>query len=189
MKTYVITPKIKRYIEAYLETWNGTTAATIAGYRWPTKAAWRLMKIPQVQEAISNRLNEAGMPANEVVTRISQDAKVNMGDFLLFKRVIVLDENEQPIIDPLTSEPLTRLVNDGINWEMVRSHGYLIKELSYDRRGSPIIKLVDTQKAKDQLGRIHGMFRDNIELTGKDGGPLTWKEFVEKDDQPEASDL
>jgi hypothetical protein len=171
-----LTPKMQRFVDAYLETWNGTRAAEAAGFKWPTKAAWRLLKLPHIREALSAKLDESAMPANEVLSRLAQQARASMGDFY-----IVEDG-----FDPKTGEMVKRI---GINWDLIKEKGYLVKRISYSKRGDPIIELHDPQNALVQLGRAHGLFKDLTELTGRDGGPLTWKEFVEKDDQPEASDL
>lgn len=167
-----LSPKLQRFIDAYLETWNATEAARIAQYTWPEKQGSRLLKRPYVKDAIRKRLDEAAMPANEVLTRITQHSRVSMGDFLLYKEISLLDKDGNEIIDQETGKPKTKLVEDGINWEMVRSHGHLIKEISWNKAGKPVIKLVDNQTALQLMGKHHHLFNDRTELTGADGGPI-----------------
>jgi hypothetical protein len=160
------TPQQKRFIAAYLETWNATKAAEAAGYAQP-RLGYRLLQNPRVQKAVSEALDKAAMPANEVLARLGQQAKVNLGDFLVFELAPVKDEKGKPVIDQKTGEIKKRLKLADVNWEMVQSHGYLIKELSWSRRGDPVLKLVDNQAALALLARGHGLLIDkttNLEI-------------------------
>lgn len=143
--------QIQRFIEAYLVTWVGAEAARIAGYAWPEKAATRLMKDARVQAAITARLDEVAMPANEVLARLAQQARVNMGDF-----IDVVD-----CVDPKTG---ARYRDIAIKWDVVKSYGYLVKKISYSRQGKPQIELVDNQKALELLGKKHKLFADVVDL-------------------------
>jgi phage terminase small subunit len=159
-----LSPKQRVFIEAYLETWNATEAARQAQYKDAMRSGWQLLKLSQVQAAIQARLEEVAMPANEVLTRLTQQARVNAGDFFKFKHVPVKDEKGQPIVDENTGEVVTKLVFDSIDWDMVRTHGYLIKKLGWARNGQPVLELHDSQKALELLGKHHRLFFDQVDM-------------------------
>ena len=45
-------PQEHCFVNNYVKVWNGTKAAAMAGYKAPANAAVRLLKRPQIQEAI-----------------------------------------------------------------------------------------------------------------------------------------
>jgi phage terminase small subunit len=145
--------KIRRFIEAYLETWNATDAARAAQYSWPEKQGQRLLTRPYVQAAISEALAACAMPANEVLARVSQHARVNIAMFL----------TKVDYIDPRTDLPKTRVE---INWENLETYGYLVKSLSWTKAGDPVITLVDSQRALELIGKHQGMFKEQVEHSG-----------------------
>jgi hypothetical protein len=159
--------KMRKFCEAYLETWVGKTAAERAGYSNPRRAAWNLMQRPRVKEYLKARLQQLGMPADEVITRLSQQARANVGDFYIIK-----DE-----VDPDTGEQTRRI---GVDWDLIKERGYLVKRISYSKRGDPIIELHDPQAALVQVGKAHGLFKDINEISGRNGAPLTWSDFIKQ---------
>jgi len=81
-----LTTKQQLFIEAYLSNgFNGVEAARAAGYRGSYAtlrviAAENLTK-PNIKARIDERLTEAAMPANEVLARLAEIARADMGDF------------------------------------------------------------------------------------------------------------
>lgn len=151
-----LSPKLQRFVEAFLETWNATEAARIAQYKSPEKQGPRIVHREYIQAAIQKRLAESAMPADEVLTRITQHASVNPGDFFHYKEITVTNDE--------TGESHTRLVQDGLNWEMVKTHGHLIKKISFNKQGKPTIEVVDNQKALELLGKHHRLFIDQVDM-------------------------
>lgn len=49
---------------------------------------------------------------------------------------------------------------------------HLVKAIKRDRNGRVSVDLHDAQKAKELIGRHHGLFTDRVEHTGPDGAPL-----------------
>jgi phosphate uptake regulator len=139
------TAKEKRFVIAYLETWNATKAAEAAGYKEP-RLGYRVLQRQRIKDAISKGLDEAAMPANEVLARLGQHARVNIGDFI--KIVNKVDKNGIPYQDYQ------------LDLDMVKKYGYLIKELTWSRTGRPNIVLVDSQAALALLARHHGLLND-----------------------------
>ena len=78
-----LSTKQKVFIEEYLKTFNATQAALAAGYS-PSTAhviGWENLRKPEISSEISKRLSETAMSADEVVKRLGEHARGNMGDF------------------------------------------------------------------------------------------------------------
>lgn len=58
-----------------------------------------------------------------------------------------------------------------------REMGEAIQGLEFDSAGRPRIKLVDKIAARALQARAMGMLKDKVEVTGKDGAPLSIKDF------------
>lgn len=138
-----LTRKQAAFVEFYLACWDMTKAAERAGYRFPNKRGWELVRHPTIKAAIETRMQEAAMSANEVLARLAEQARVNMGDFV--------------------SEDGGELT---VNWEAVREHGYLVKKISQTANG-PAVELHDGQAALVHIGRHLGLFTERVEMSGK----------------------
>jgi phage terminase small subunit len=159
-----ISPKLKMFVESYLITWSATEAARRAGYKNANVTSVRLMKRTDVQAAIAERIKQAAMEADETLARFAEQARSNVADFILLEEIDYLDVLGKPVIDPITKETKKIKIMRGINWETVEQRGHLVKEISYDKRGNPMIKLHDGQAALIQIGKALGLFSD-VEVT------------------------
>jgi hypothetical protein len=142
-----LTRKQRAFVENYLISWNMTRAASEAGYKWPNKKGWAVMQMPEVKAAVEARLKEMDMSAELVLARLGQQAEINLADFLVF-----------------TDTP-NGLKMDGINWEVVRERGYLLKKLSYSPKGKPILELHDAQTALVHMGKHYRLFAEQVDMT------------------------
>jgi len=136
-----LTTKRRTFIEHYLACWNATEAAKAAGYAYPSREGWRLLnECEDVQTAVRERLAEKAMTADEVLTRLAEQARGNLGDF-----VEVHDDGTWTI-----------------NLKRAREAEKLglIKTLWVDRRGTTRIELHDPQRALELLAKHHGLFSD-----------------------------
>lgn len=148
MAEHKLTPKQRRFIEAYLQTWNASEAARQAGYRGAVdRTGSRLLGLIEIQAAVKARMVETTMQSDEVLKRLADQATLNASRFFVFEEV----DGE--------------LVMAGINWRVFRDHGYLVKKLSYDRKGRPVIEFHDAQRALELIGKAYGMFVDKIDQT------------------------
>jgi phage terminase small subunit len=132
-----LTNRQRQFIEHYLATWNASEAARRAGFTGePATIGGRLLRKVEVQEAIEKRMEENAMKANEVLHRIADVARVNMGDF-----VTVHDKTKEVPIDDDDPDAGTQLVHYQefeINWDAVKNRGHLVKKLTMTRAG-PVI--------------------------------------------------
>ena len=78
------THKQRLFVLAYLGEANGnaTEAARIAGYGQPHSAGPRLLANPGIQAAVSRRVEQAAMSADEVLARLSEFASADIGRFI-----------------------------------------------------------------------------------------------------------
>jgi phage terminase small subunit len=132
------------FIEYYLQHWNATQAALRAGYSEKTaySTGQRLLKDVEVAAAIQARIDEIKMSSDEVLLRLSDQARGTMADFL----------NENGFLSLTKAEKAGKL--------------HLIKSYSHTEKGERI-ELYDAQAALVHLGRHHKLFVDRQEQSGK----------------------
>lgn len=163
-----ITARERRFADAYLELWRADLAAEQAGYKNFKRAGYKLLHREQVQEYIRQKMEEMGLPAREVVARLAQQARANVGDFIAVINTV----------DEKTGESIRKIE---VDWDAIKERGYLVKRLAFTSKGFPVLELHDAQKALELIGKTHGIFRDITEVTGAGGGPLTWAEFIKQE--------
>ena len=166
-----MTPKQARFVDEYLIDLNATQAAIRAGYSAKTaeSMASRLLRNVKVQESISKRMKD-----REKRTEITQDmvlrelAKIGFADI----RKAVKWGDGVAVVDPETGEAV---ISNGIaligSGQIDDDTAAAIAEVSQTQQGLKI-KLHDKKGALVDIGRHIGMFKDKLELTGKDGGPV-----------------
>jgi len=139
-----LTNKQKLFIESYLECWNGTQAARKAGYGGDSNAlaaaASRLLKNVKVRHYIQARLSAKAMTADEILVRLSEQARSDISDYI----------NDFGYVD------FERLKADG--------KAHLIKkyEIVQGVGGKQKMKceVYDAQAAMDKLAKAHGLYTD-----------------------------
>lgn len=145
-----LSTKQKVFIEEYLKTFNATQAALAAGYSPETAHAtgWENLRKPEIAKAISQRLSEKAMSADEVLMRLAEQARAAYSDAI----------DEDGTVD------VAKLVSTG------RAH--LIKAIKFTESGKKNVEFYDAQSALQLLGKHHKLFTDKQEITGKDGQAL-----------------
>lgn len=139
-----LTKKRRIFIEEYLKCWNATEAARRAEYAHPRRQGSRLLTFVDIKDVIEQRLAEAAMEANEVLARLSEQARCAYAEYI----------NEKGEVDLIAMKRDDRM--------------YLIagvKETNYGKQ----IQFHDGQHALIKIGEYHNLFKQGIELSG---GPL-----------------
>lgn len=166
------------------------------------QTAYENLRKPHISSRVRERLREIQMLADEVHERLSDHARVDMTDFLTvrdevpplwspeakYRRTDMVswgDKCYRAIADNRAVDPDDD--EGGIYWEraeprkfvdldlpaaLAAGKGHLIQKAGYNKHGQLEIELVNSQTALIQVGRIHKMFTDKTEMTGKDGKPL-----------------
>lgn len=133
-----LSAKRRAFVEEYLKDFNATAAARRAGYKHPNQMGPRLVKVGIIQQAIKQRLAEAAMEADEVLARLSKQARADIADF-----IVIDEETGKPVLDLRKAEGKTDL----------------IKSVRETKDGT-IIELHNSQSALVQMGKAHGAFEE-----------------------------
>lgn len=139
-----LTPKQQVFVEEYLKHFNATKAAIDAGYSPKTayNSGWENVRKPEIAEAISQRLSESAMSADEVLMRLAEQARAEYSAYLL----------------PDGTVDLPRMLADG--------KGHLIKGVKETQYGKNI-EFYDGQAALVHIGKHHKLFTDSVEHSGE----------------------
>lgn len=82
----MLSPKQQLFISEYLIDFNATRAAQRAGYKGSDNTlavtGHGLLRNPKVDEAIRTRLSETAMRADEVLRRLAEIARADLGEWL-----------------------------------------------------------------------------------------------------------
>lgn len=191
-------PKQRAFVEAYFACgMNGSEAARRAKYKQPRVSAQDLLRHPKVRAAISERLDEAAMSANEVLARITQVARGDMADF------VRVDEEDVTLTWSIYDQPaaadgrpdlaaaLADLMLGGkvkptdlvlatatvkravarLDLEAAGAAGLLglIKRYQTDKEGKVSVELYDALDALKTLAKHHGLLVEKHELRTPDG--------------------
>lgn len=158
------------FIEEYLRTFNRTQAAIAAGYSPRTAYSYgaELLKKPEIAEAISQRLSESAMTADETMMRLAAHARGDIDDFLddagRFDIGKARKAQKTGLIKRLKIKETKRLIDET---EIVT------QEVDFE--------LYDAQAALQLIGKNHALFTDKTELTGKDGAAIVLRVIYGED--------
>lgn len=153
-----MTNKQRVFIEEYLRCWNGAEAARRAGYseRSAYEISRKLLRKVEVSEAIQQRISEKAMSADEVLLRLGEHARGDMGDFLdIGSMAFQVDLNKAK------EKGLTHLIKKA----RMRTVTTLSKEGVETETNDIEIELYDAQDALVTIGKHHGLFTDKTDIT------------------------
>jgi phage terminase small subunit len=157
-----LSTKQQAFVAHYFNCWSATEAARRAGYANPEKNAYRLMVIEGVKAAIAARLAELKMSADEVLTRLTAQARGSIAPFIRRDTdgdLYGFDLSETQPLHLLKKASLTRRRQKDDKDELVTVE-------------TVTIELYDAQAALALLGKHHKLFVDRTEITGKGGAPI-----------------
>jgi phage terminase small subunit len=126
--------KRRAWLEEYFKCWNATEAARRVGYAWPEKSG--PLNKSKLQAEIDARLDEMAISANEVLARLGEQARADLGDYI----------TQGGLLD----------------WEKLKTNGLsrLIKKYKVTQDAMGRIKyeieVYDAQAALMHLDRYHG---------------------------------
>lgn len=167
----------QRFVEEYLIDLNATQAAIRAGYRERSADvhASRLLGIDKVRDAVAK-----AMAGRSKKTEITQER------VLLELARIAFGDNRKL----MTWGPGGVVLKSSD--DLSEDDAALVSEVSetVTEKGSNIkIKTNDKMKAIELLGRHLGMFREKLEVTGGDGGPIQYKNLTDEEKQQRITEL
>lgn len=151
--------KQQLFIEAYLgkAMGNATEAARLAGYKGSEGTLGSVgdenLRKPAIAEAVKARLKAAKdcMGADEVLERLSEQARFSIDDFLQ---------------------------GMSVDFDKARGLGkmHLVKSVKPTPNGLAI-EFLDPQAALFKLGQFHKLFTDKHEHSGPNGGPIQFADL------------
>ena len=153
-ETYGLTIKQAFFCEYYLQTYNGTKAARLAGYAHPVVEGSRLLGNANIRKYLDKRFAERTMTANEVLDRLTNIARADIGDYLKVANDKASDAkvaHEGKILPGIYID-LEQAIKDG-NTSRIKSFKRSIKD-------GTVIELHDPMKALELIGKHNRLFAD-----------------------------
>lgn len=190
-----MTPKQQAFVREYLVDLNATQAAIRAGYSAKDADVQgpRLLGNVRIADAIEKAMAERAERTEITADRVIQElAKIGFAD--IRKAVRWYSQTNVATVD--TDADMAALAGEGElrfavanQVELVSSEeiddatAAAISEIGQTASGALKVKLHDKRAALVDIGRHLGMFKERVELTGKDGGPV---EFNQVEDDADA---
>lgn len=150
----MLSTKQQAFVEHYLTCWNAAEAARRAGYSEKTArsiGAENLTK-PDIQAAISARLAELKMGADEVLTRLAAQARASIADVLSL---------------PPVDTPDAQLHRNHWSLDLVKAQRtgaiHHIKKIKATKYGTEV-ELYDAQAALVKLGEHHQLWGKGVDV-------------------------
>ena len=157
MERMGLTKKQRVFIDEYVKCWNASEAARRAGYS--KKTAYSIgqenLNKPEIKLEIDDRLASIRMSSDEVLKEFTDIARSDMGDFV--------DQNLCIDLADARKRGLTKLIKK-IKQKTITTIGK--KEDSEDKEITDIeIELYPRDKALEILGKYHGLFKEQVDVT------------------------
>lgn len=172
-----LTNKQAAFLAEYLTDFNATQAAIRAGYsaRSATQIGQKLLLKDDISAEIKRKLAEKAMKSDEILERLADIARADMGDFLDVSSVSfqinlakAKEQNKLRFIRRLKQKTTT----------ICREGGEDVEQNQID------FELMDQLRALELLGKANGLFVDRHEL--KTMGPV--EIVIRRIDAPSADD-
>ena len=155
MKT--LTPKRQAFCREYIKDFNATKAAERTGYSKKTAraAGCFLLTIPDIQADIKRLIAERAMTEDEIILRLADHARSDMGEFLdIGSMTYQLDLKKAKELG------LTHLIKK----VKQRTTTIVHKDGEEEEHTTIEIELYDAQAALVALGKVHAMFTDKVKV-------------------------
>jgi phage terminase small subunit len=129
-----LTDRQQAFVSEYMQCWNASEAARRAGYaeRSARTLAHDLMKKPEIQEAIRQRVADVAMSGDEALVRLAEQARASYAAYLTAEGTV----------------NLAQMLADG--------KGHLIKGIRPTRHGLEV-QFHDAQTALVTIARAQGV--------------------------------
>jgi phage terminase small subunit len=140
-----MTTKEQIWLAEYFKCWNATEAARRADYAWPDKEGAK--KKAKFADEIKARIEEIQMDADEVLRRLAEHARGDIGEFASIANSVELAEH-----------PLSRIIKK------------YKKRIYRPKNGEPYeeieLELYDAHSALVDIGKHLALFTDKVEHSG-----------------------
>jgi len=170
--------KQKAFVEEYLNCWNASEAARVAGYAHPNKQGPHLLVNIGISAEIKARLTEKTMSADEVLLRIGEQAKSDLGAFFKLSErwtfhplpsYEILDSEDVPVLiaGQPTGEVRTRYLVRHVVVDTEKltdpAYSHLLQKFSDTPKGGIGIELYNKQNALQLLAKHYNLLNEKPE--------------------------
>lgn len=177
-----LTAKESLFVSAYLgeSRFNATQAARIAGYKGNdvtlSSVGYENLRKPQIAATVNERINEAAMSSNEVLSRLSDIASGKITDVVdddgNFDLKLAKERGKDQLLKKLKIKRTSKKVDsftpargDDEEERETLETALIYEEVEFE--------MYSAHEALRDLGKYHRLFADRVEHSGKDGGPFT----------------
>lgn len=151
-----LTNKQRVFIEEYLKCWNASEAARRVGFKQPNMAGPRLILKDSIKAAIEVRIAEKAMSADEILQRLADMARGDMGDFLdIGEMSYSLD------LEKAKDLGLTKLIKKVKERTIMNSNSKGEESEVHTLE----VELYDAKDALRLLGQHKGLFTEKLDIT------------------------
>lgn len=183
-----LTPKQRAFVREYLIDLNATQAAIRAGYSEKTArsvAAENLTK-PNIAAAIESamklRANRTDITADRVLKELAKIGFADIRKAVKWQSAMITEEDNPEggdiaVIKTVVTNTVQMVASEELDDETAAA----IAEVSQNAAGGVKIKLHDKRAALVDIGKHLGMFKEKVEVTGKDGGPVETKDMSQNE--------
>lgn len=191
-----LTDKQKRFVEEYLVDLNATQAAVRAGYSAKTaqEQSSRLLSNVMVQQAIREAQEARSQRTEITADRVLQElAKIGFADIrkaIRWGRTVAIPVDYGDAVvnamestdhadngDPVkVHTDIALIASDEIDDDTAAA----ISEIKQTKEGLAI-KFHPKLEALGKIGQHLGMFKEKVELTGKDDGPIEMADVTDRE--------
>lgn len=152
-----LTKKQEAFVAAYLSNgFNATDAAREAGYGGNARTLAAIgcenLAKPKIKEKVDAELKARSMGADEVLTRLAEQARGSMLD------VAEMVQTPEGVKAQISLE--SAIANGKV---------HLIRKLKYDKDGNLTVELYSSQVALDLLAKAHRLYSDSDEAKSTPG--------------------
>jgi len=160
--------KQEAFVNEYVKDHNGAQAAIRAGYSKHTAriTASKLLTIPNISDAIKDRIKDKVMESDEVLTRLADIARGDIADLMDIRTtgydlaLMIKDDEGKLIVNPKTK--LIKKIKQKVTTIQAKSEGGEDKEIIDTE-----IELYSAQEALNTIAKLNGMITDKLDLTSK----------------------
>lgn len=179
-----LTPKQRAFVREYLIDLNATQAAIRAGYAesGASVEGSRLLANAKIASAVEAAMALRAKRTDVTADRVLQElAKIGFSDIRKAVRwqSSLITEEDNPdggdiaVIKTVVTNTVQMVASDEIDDDTAAC----ISEVSQNATGGIKIKLHDKRAALVDIGKHLGMFKERVEHTGANGGPIETKEL------------
>jgi len=179
-----LTPKQRAFVREYLIDLNATQAAIRAGYSENTAHAigHENLSKPEIADAIVSAMELRAKRTDITADRVLQElAKIGFSDIrkaVKWQSSLITEEDNPDggdiaVIKTVVTNTVQMIASDEIDDDTAAC----ISEVSQNATGGIKIKLHDKRAALVDIGKHLGMFKERVEHTGANGGPIETRDL------------